>query len=198
MKRVAVFASGSGSNFESIVNATKGKEKGYEVVLLFSDQPTAYALERADQLGVSSYFISPKNYPDKMAYEADILGLLMRYRVDFIVLAGYMRLIGPMLLKRFDGDIINIHPSLLPEFPGLDAIGQALEAGAKITGVTIHYVDEGMDTGPIIAQEKVEIKPSDTYDSLQKKIQKIEHRLYPQTLDQLLRKGETIAKTSVN
>ncbi|GEL78026.1 phosphoribosylglycinamide formyltransferase [Tenuibacillus multivorans] len=198
MKRIAVMASGSGSNFESIVNTSKAKNSSYEVALLFSDQPAAYALERAKQLGVESVTFLPKNYPDKMAYEADLLALLIRYRIDFIALAGYMRLIGPTLLHRFDGDIVNIHPSLLPQFPGLDAIQQAIDAGVDETGVTIHYIDAGIDTGPIIEQEAVAINPEDSYETVKKKVQRVEHRLYPQTLAKLLRGDETIAKTSVN
>ncbi|SEQ59206.1 phosphoribosylglycinamide formyltransferase [Piscibacillus halophilus] len=191
MKRVAVFASGSGSNFESIVQASKNDES-YEVVLLFSDQPNAYALKRAETLGVEAESFSLKDYPDKLAYEADVLALLIRKRIDFIVLAGYMRLIGSTLLNHYSGQIVNIHPSLLPQFPGLNAIGQALEAGVTETGVTIHFVDEGMDTGPIIRQEKVWIEKDDTQETLQRKIQQVEHRLYPETLQQLLRKDEVI------
>ncbi|MFD2640092.1 phosphoribosylglycinamide formyltransferase [Piscibacillus salipiscarius] len=195
MKRVAVFASGNGSNFNSIV---EGEDESYQVALLFSDQPQSYALTRAIDIGVKSESLSPKDYPDKLAYEADLLALLIRNHIDFIVLAGYMRLIGPTILKYYKDKIVNIHPSLLPEFPGLNAIGQALDAGVRETGVTIHYVDEGMDTGPIIKQEKVLIEKADTYESLQKKVQKVEHRLYPETLKELLRKDEVVAEASVN
>lgn len=197
MKRVAVFASGNGSNFESIVHASK-LEENYEIVLLFSDQPEAYALQRAHNLGIHSVSLSPSHYPDKTAYEADVLALLIRNRVDSIVLAGYMRLIGPTILKHFEKQIINIHPSLLPDFPGLNAIEQALEAGVTETGVTIHYVDEGIDTGPVILQEKVSIDPQDTHGTLKEKIQQVEHRLYPQALKQLFRKDEVVAETSIN
>ncbi|MGM8216145.1 phosphoribosylglycinamide formyltransferase [Bacillaceae bacterium W0354] len=199
MKRVAVFASGSGSNFETIVKAAQTEKIGYEVVFLFSDQEDAYALKRAQQLNVPSIAFSPKSFGDKAAYELELLNVLKRERIDFIVLAGYMRLIGPTLLNAYIGRIVNIHPSLLPSFPGKDAIQQALNKGVKVTGVTIHYVDAGMDTGPIIAQEAVKIEDTDTYLQLQKKIQAIEHELYPKTLAKLLREDEEIAnETSIN
>lgn len=199
MKRVAVFASGSGSNFEAIVQACREQSLQFEVVLLFSDKEQAYALERAKNLNIPAHTFSPKNFPDKNSYEKEIVKLLEDYEVEFIALAGYMRLVGPLLLNQYFGKIINIHPSLLPSFPGKDAIGQAIKKGVKITGVTIHYVDSGMDTGPIIAQEAVEVNETDTYETLQKKIQKIEHELYPKIIDKLLRKDDKyVIKASTN
>ncbi|RPF50029.1 phosphoribosylglycinamide formyltransferase [Aquisalibacillus elongatus] len=196
MKRIAIFASGSGSNFEAIAKASVWSD-AYEVVLLFSDRPEAYALNRAEQLGIEAQVYEPSHYPDKRSYEADILALLIRHRVDLVVLAGYMRLVGETLLQPYQNRIINIHPSLLPLFPGLHAIENAIDVGASQTGVTIHYVDEGMDTGPIISQESIPIEPADTYDTLKEKIQKIEHRLYPETIEQMVRKDELFVKTSL-
>ncbi|MGA9227009.1 MAG: phosphoribosylglycinamide formyltransferase, partial [Mesobacillus sp.] len=140
----------------------------------------------AEMLGIPGLVINPKWFRSKEAYEAKILQKLTSLDVELVVLAGYMRLIGPTLLKAFEGRIVNIHPSLLPAFPGKDAIGQALEAGVERTGVTIHYVDEGMDTGPVIARAAVTIDAGETRESLQKKIQRIEHSLYPEVLEQLL------------
>ncbi|MCM3125150.1 MULTISPECIES: phosphoribosylglycinamide formyltransferase [unclassified Mesobacillus] len=186
MKKIAVFASGSGSNFQAIAVAAQSGSLNAEISLLVCDKPGAFAVDRAEMLGIPALVISPKSYPFKEAYEEEILQKLTSLEVDLIVLAGYMRLIGPTLLNAYEGKIINIHPSLLPAFPGKDAIGQALAAGVKTTGVTIHYVDEGMDTGPVIASAAVNIIAGETHESLQKKIQRIEHSLYPEVLEELL------------
>ncbi len=136
--------------------------------------------------GIPAFIFNAKDYPSKEDYEKEILSELTKIGAEWLVLAGFMRLIGSTLLAEYQGRIVNIHPSLLPSFPGKDAIGQALEAKAKQSGVTIHYVDEGMDTGPIIVQESVAIDESETRESLQQKIQTIEHRLYPAVLKMLL------------
>ncbi|UTR08821.1 phosphoribosylglycinamide formyltransferase [Evansella sp. LMS18] len=177
---IAVFASGNGSNFEAIVQA------GAEVKLLVCDKPGAYALERAESHGIQSFVFQPKDFSSKADYEQQIIEKLNECGIELIVLAGYMRLIGPVLLKAYEGRIINIHPSLLPAFPGLDAIGQAMDAGVKVSGVTVHFVDEGMDTGPIIAQEPVKIEDGDTLDDVTKKIQQVEHQLYPATVQRVI------------
>ena len=192
MKRFAVFASGSGSNFQAIVDKVQSGELSADLSMLICDQPGAYAIERARKAHIPFFVFHAKEYPSKADYEKEISFLLKERNVDFIVLAGYMRLIGPTLLKEFEGRIVNIHPSLLPDFPGKDAIGQALTAKAKWSGVTIHYVDEGMDTGPIIVQERVRVEESETRESLQEKIQAIEHKLYPSILQMLLTRGEVI------
>ncbi|NKE06003.1 phosphoribosylglycinamide formyltransferase [Mesobacillus selenatarsenatis] len=186
MKKIAVFASGSGSNFQAIAVAAQAGMLNVEISLLVCDKPGAFAVDRAEMLGIPALVISPKSYPSKVAYETEILQKLAGLEIDMIVLAGYMRLIGPTLLEAYEGKIVNIHPSILPAFPGKDAIGQALAAGVEKTGVTIHYVDEGMDTGPIIASAAVKIAPGETRESLQKKIQRIEHSLYPEVLEELL------------
>ncbi|MBO0959261.1 phosphoribosylglycinamide formyltransferase [Neobacillus sp. MM2021_6] len=188
MKKIAVFASGSGSNFQSIINVIREGLLPAEISLLVCDQPRAFAIERAKANQIPCFIFSAKDYSSKAEYETEIAARLKD--VDFIVLAGYMRLIGPTLLKEFEGRIINIHPSLLPAFPGKDAIGQALTAKANWTGVTIHFVDEGMDTGPIIVQERIRIEENETRESLQKKIQLVEHKLYPSILHMLLTQGE--------
>lgn len=190
-KRIAIFASGSGSNFQAITDACRKGLLDATPALLVCDRPGAYVVERATAADIPYFAFAPKSYQNKEEFEGHILQELARYEVDFIVLAGYMRLIGPTLLNAFKGRIVNIHPSLLPAFPGLDAVGQALDYGVKLTGVTIHFVDEGMDTGPIIAQQAIEIFPEDTRESLEKKIHEVEHSFYPQTLQQLFSvKGE--------
>jgi phosphoribosylglycinamide formyltransferase 1 len=184
--RIAVFASGSGSNYEAIVRAfTTGsteKEALAEVVLLVCDKPDAYVLERAKRWGTPAVVLSPRDFDNKAQYEEQVLTHLREYGVEYIVLAGYMRLIGPTLLQPYIGRVINFHPSLLPAFPGLDAVGQALDYGVRLTGVTVHFVDEGMDTGPVIAQRAVEVHAEDTHERLQRKIQRVEHELYPEVV----------------
>lgn len=186
MKRVAVFASGNGSNFQAILDANKSGALNAQIALLVCDRPGALAIERAEKEAVPVFVFNPKEYLDKAAYEAEILEYLETMKIDFIALAGYMRLVGSTLLEKYEGKIVNIHPSLLPAFPGKDAIGQALAAGADQTGATIHFVDSGMDTGQTIAQESVSIEPEETRETLQAKIQRIEHTLYPAVIEKLL------------
>ncbi|WP_062239201.1 phosphoribosylglycinamide formyltransferase [Fictibacillus sp. FJAT-27399] len=185
MKKIAVFASGSGSNFQAINDAINEKSLDAEISLLVCDKPGAYVIERAEEAGVEYFTFFPKQYETKVEFETEILKQLKARDIEFIVLAGYMRLIGCTLLAEYDGRIVNIHPSLLPAFPGKDAIGQALEAQAGVSGVTVHYVDSGMDTGPIIAQKAVMIKKEDTRETLQQRIQKVEHELFPRVLQDL-------------
>ncbi|WP_336989889.1 phosphoribosylglycinamide formyltransferase [Bacillus infantis] len=185
MKKIAVFASGSGTNFQAIIDAVKSGGLDADIRLLVSDRPGAYCLERAEANGVPSFAFRAKEFESKQAYEEEILGRLKECGAEFIILAGYMRLIGEVLLAEYEGRIVNIHPSLLPSFPGKDAIGQALAARVPMSGVTVHYVDAGMDTGPIIAQQSVKLDEAETRESLQEKIHRIEHRLYPATLKKI-------------
>lgn len=182
-KRAAVFASGTGSNFLALINRV---DIGCEIVSLVCDRPDATVIDKAKAFGIDTFVFNPKLYNEKSAYESEIKRYLLTARIEWLFLAGYMRLIGPTLLNEFEGKILNIHPSLLPAFPGKDAIGQALDAGVNETGVTVHFVDEGMDTGPIIAQERILINKDDTRASLQERIQQVEHRLYPEVIKQLL------------
>lgn len=179
-----------GSNYQAIDQAIKLGELDAEIVLLVCDQPGAKVIEKADQNQLAKFVFNPKDYQDKHAFETEIVGKLRDHQVDWIVLAGYMRLVGPTLLNHYQGRMINIHPSLLPAFPGLDAVGQALDAGVKISGTTIHFIDSGMDTGEIIAQEPVRVESGMTKEELQAEIQKIEHELYPKTIQQLIRKND--------
>lgn len=188
MTNIAVFASGNGSNLGALIRAVQSGELHAQIKLVVSDNPEAYCLERARKARLSCFMFYPHMYPSKAVYEELILRQLRELNVEYIVLAGYMRLIGPTLLAAFPERIINIHPSLLPAFPGKDAIGQALAAGVPRTGVTIHYVDEGMDTGPIIAQWPVTIDPGETRESLAEKIHAVEHELYPRVLQEIFTK----------
>jgi phosphoribosylglycinamide formyltransferase 1 len=188
MKRIAVFASGSGSNFQAIADAVENGTLKAEIQVLVCDKPGAGVIERARKLHIPIFTFVPNTFASKIHFEKEIVDELEAYRVEFIVLAGYMRLIGDVLLDAFEGRIVNIHPSFLPAFPGKDAVGQALEANVSETGVTVHYVDSGMDTGPIIEQVKIPVLPGDTREMLQQRIQKAEHQLYPAILNKLLQK----------
>ncbi|MFB1050587.1 phosphoribosylglycinamide formyltransferase [Paraliobacillus sp. JSM ZJ581] len=183
---IAVFASGTGSNYQAIFEAIENKTLICDLALLVTDQPSAKVIKKAEGNNTPYAACNLNDYTSKNTFESAILEQLRIHKVDWIILAGYMRLIGPTLLQAYEGKIINIHPSLLPAFPGLDAIGQAFQAGVKVTGVTIHYVDEGMDTGKIIAQEAVKISENINEQQLQEKIQLIEHELYPKTIQQVI------------
>ncbi len=187
--RAAIFASGNGSNMQAFLDA---KRLACEVVLLVCDQPDAYVIERAKRYVVPTFVLSPHETENKQVYERAMIKELHAHGVEWIILAGYMRLIGPDLLHAYEGKIVNIHPSLLPSFKGLHAVEQAMAAGVRVTGVTIHYVDEGMDTGPIIAQEAVTIEQTDTVDDLKRKIHAVEHRLYPETVNRILQNEKRI------
>lgn len=181
--KAAVFASGTGSNFETIM---KCDDLACEVVLLICDKPGARVIEKASRCNVQTFVLNPKSFDSKEAYEQEILRMLQAAEIEWIFLAGYMRIVGKTLLEAYEGKIVNIHPSLLPAFPGKDAIGQAYRAGAAVTGVTVHFIDEGVDTGTIIAQEQIDVLPDDTEETLKARIQKVEHVLYPAVINQLL------------
>jgi phosphoribosylglycinamide formyltransferase-1 len=183
--RIAVFASGSGSNFQAIADAVNAGKLDVRIELLVCDRPRAQVVERARQLGVPAFVFRPKDYENKEQYESEILERLQALEIDLVVMAGYMRLITELLVKPLYGRLINVHPSLLPSFPGIDAIKKALDHGVKVTGVTVHFVDGGMDTGPIIAQQSLEIEPGDTEETLSARIHAIEHVLLSQVIKQI-------------
>lgn len=192
--RAAILASGNGSNFEAIITAVKRREIEMDIAFVFSDKPDALVLERAKNHGIEAIHFSPKNFSSKGIYEAELLHLLEEYQVEWIILAGYMRIIGPCLLEAYPQRIINIHPSLLPKYPGLHGIKEAFEAKAEQTGVTIHYIDAGVDTGPIIVQEALDILQTDTLESLEEKIHQLEHQLYPKVLAEIANKQKGAVK----
>lgn len=180
--RLAVLASGYGSNLQAIIDAVgNGKIKG-RVEIVISDNADAYALERAGRHDIAAVHIDPRRFSDREDYDRAILTLLQGKNIGLVVLAGYMRLLSPVLVEGFRGKIMNIHPSLLPSFPGLDGVQQAIDYGVKVSGCTVHFVDEGLDTGPIILQEAVPVYDHDTADSLQERIHEVEHRLYPRAI----------------
>jgi len=179
MTSIGVLASGRGSNFKALLDAQKRGDFGGEFVVLVSDKPDAGALSIARENGVKAVVISPKDFTSREAHEEAVVKELEGCGVGLVCLAGYMRIVGTPLLARFGGRILNIHPALLPSFPGLHGQRQALEHGAKVTGATVHFVDEGCDTGPIIIQAPVPIGEDDTEDTLSARILAEEHRIYP-------------------
>lgn len=180
--QIAVFASGQGSNFQNLLDASRAGGLAAEIVLLVCDKPQAPVVERARQAGVECFLFDPRAYTRREDYEAEIAVKLNSLQVDLIVLAGYMRLLTPVLVEAYAGRMINIHPSLLPAFPGKNSIGQALDYGVKVTGATVHLVDGGMDTGAVVAQTVVEVAAEDTLQSLEAKIHTAEQELYPQVV----------------
>ena len=185
--KLGILGSGKGSNFRAIADAIAKGELEAETVIVISDVAEAGILALARERGVRAEFVHPGRFRTKMEPEAEarLVVLLQEARVDLVVLAGYMRMIKSPLLEAFPGAIINIHPSLLPAFPGLEAWTQALAAGVPETGCTVHYVDAGMDTGAVIAQARVPVLPGDTPESLHARIQVEEHRLYPAVVAQI-------------
>lgn len=184
--KIAVFASGSGSNFQAIQEAIERGELHAKVELVVTDKPAAFVVKRAEKFGIPVLALNPKEFASKADYETAIIEALRECGVQWIVLAGYMRLISEVLLAAYPQRIVNIHPSLLPSFPGKDAIGQAIAHGVKVTGVTVHFVDEGMDTGPIIAQAAVAVIEGDR-EATEMAIHQQEHLLYTKALQQLLK-----------
>ncbi|MCD9024599.1 phosphoribosylglycinamide formyltransferase [Cohnella silvisoli] len=180
--KIAVFASGSGSNFQALAEAVRDGKIHASIELVVCDKPTAFVLERARNFQVETYTFSPKQYASREAYEEVIVSKLQAVGIDLIVMAGYMRLVTNVLVEPYYGRMINVHPALLPAFPGINAPKQALDYGAKLTGATVHFVDGGTDTGPIIAQQAVEIHEQDTLETLGSRIQKVEYELLPKAV----------------
>jgi len=182
--RIGVLGSGSGSNCEAIMDACARGAVPAQVVLVLSDIADAFILERARRRSIPAAFIGQSRFKTKLEpeLEAHLVALLCEARVELVALAGYMRVLKQPLLEAFAGRIVNIHPSLLPAFPGLKSWEQALHYGAKVAGVTVHFVNEGVDTGPIILQEAVPILPGDTAESLHQRIHAVEHKLYPEAI----------------
>jgi phosphoribosylglycinamide formyltransferase-1 len=182
MFRVVVLASGGGTNLQAILDQLHAGEEGIEVVGVASDKPDATALERAKQAEVESAVFPAADYQDRGARDAALGDWIERTEADLVVLAGYMQMLSPEFVERFRGRVINVHPALLPAFPGIDAVQQAIDHGAKITGVTVHFVDEGMDSGPIILQRPVPVAPSREWAETERAIHATEHALLPETI----------------
>ena len=176
-KKVAVLASGAGSNLQALIDSEEGK-----ISLLVCNVPGAGCLERARKAGIPSVVLDHQDYASREAYDRALIDVLQQHRVEVVALAGFMRLVTPAFLKAFPHSVINVHPALLPAFPGMHAVQQALDYGVKVSGCTVHFVDEGTDTGPIIAQATVPVHDSDDAATLQARIQEEEHLLFPQVV----------------
>ncbi|MEK7306779.1 MAG: phosphoribosylglycinamide formyltransferase, partial [Nitrospirota bacterium] len=177
--KIGALASGRGTNLQAIIDSIK---KGYlqtEIAVVISNKKNAPALERASKEGIDTVYVDPSVFKDRDSYDREILDILKRYNVDLVVLAGYMRIVTGHLIDAYRNRIMNVHPALLPSFPGMSAQGQALEYGVKIAGCTVHFVEEGVDKGPIIAQAAVPVLEGDTEESLSDRILKEEHKLFP-------------------
>ncbi len=198
MKKLAIFVSGSGTNMENIIKKIKrGKKSHAEVTLVVSDKQNAPALRKARKHEVSTLFINPKSFKTKKAYEREIIKQLKRAKIDYIVLAGFMRILTPHIIKAYKNKMINIHPSLLPAFKGAHGIKDAYHYGVKVTGVTVHFVTDDLDAGPIILQKAIPIKEGETCDALEARIHKVEYQLYPQAIDLLVANKLTIRGNKV-
>ncbi len=179
--KLVVLASGTGTNLQAILDRLHGRE-GIEVVGVGSDKPAARALERARAAGVETAVFPRAEYPGRAARDAAMGEWIESLDADLVALAGYMQLLGEEFVARFRGRVVNVHPALLPDFPGLDAIGQALDAGVEVTGVSVHFVDEGVDTGPVIVRREVAIPPDRNRAALEEAIHATEHELYPEAI----------------
>ncbi|MCL1874259.1 MAG: phosphoribosylglycinamide formyltransferase [Clostridiales bacterium] len=184
--KIAVLASGRGSNLQALIDHIAADPGSLiKIALVASDQPDAQVLIRAKAAGIPTLVLIPRDYPDKAAYEQALAERIERAGVKLVVLAGFMRMLSPIFLEKFTNKVINIHPSLLPAFPGLKAQEQALQYGVKISGCTVHFVDTGMDSGPIIAQKAVPVLADDNPETLAERILEQEHILYPQVIEWL-------------
>jgi phosphoribosylglycinamide formyltransferase-1 len=186
MRNLAVLASGPGTNFEALALAARRGELGGLIVALLSDDPCAPALERARRLGIEAVHLTAGRYRTRLEDERPWLDALRAREVEVLLLAGFMRRLHATILDAFPDRILNIHPSLLPAFPGLEAIQQAWEHGARVTGCTVHLVEDALDAGPILAQSAVEVRDDDTLETLAERIHAAEHRLYPATVSRFL------------
>ena len=196
--KLAVLVSGRGSNLQAIIDSIERKELNVRLSIVISSTKDAPALKRAEKHGIETVFIDPATYPNKKAYDKALIDKLEEIPIDLICLAGYMRILGEEFIQTFSGKIINIHPSLLPAFPGLNAQKQAVEYGVKFSGCTVHFVDEGIDSGPIILQTAVPVYDYDKEGSLSQRILEQEHHLYPKAIkliveNKLSLNGRTVA-----
>ncbi len=189
MIKLGVLVSGGGTNLQAIIDAIDAGELDAQIVLVVSSNPSAYGIERAKKAGIKTLVMQVSDYDNPKNADAQISKALKDAKADYVAMAGYMRMVTPTLLDAFPNKVINLHPALLPSFAGAHGIEDAFNYGVKITGITVHFANEEMDAGPIIAQRAVEIKENDTLESLETKIHAAEHELYPQVL-QLISQGK--------
>lgn len=178
--RVGVLLSGSGSNLQAILDAAPGG--GYSVAVVASDKADAFGLERARRAGVPAVHVDPAAHEGREHFNESLIETLRKHDVALVCLAGFMRILAPNFVKAFSNRILNVHPALLPAFPGAHAVRDAITWGVKVTGTTVHFVDEEVDHGPIVLQEAVDVRPDDDEDALHERIKAVEHRLYPEAI----------------
>ena len=188
MINIGVLASGNGTNLQAIFDAIETGQIEGRICIVISDKPDAYALKRAQKHHIEKQYVDFKNFSNREEYDKKIVSILREKNCDLVVLAGYMKILSPYFINTYKNKIMNIHPALLPSFPGLHVQKKALDYGAKVSGCTVHFVDEGLDSGPIIIQRAVEIKEDDTEETLTKRILKEEHQIYPRAI-QLFAQG---------
>ncbi len=193
MKNLAVLSSGFGSNLQAIINAVKKGKVKANIALVISDNVDAYSLVRAKKAGIDFLYVDPSDFKDRTSYDKFIVRKLKKEKIDYVVLAGFMRIVSGYFLRQFKNRIVNIHPALLPSFKGTQGIKDALNYGVKVTGVTVHFVSNELDGGPVIMQGALEIKDDDTLESLSERIHRLEHKLYPRAIDLLVR-GKLVVK----
>ena len=182
MTRVGILASGSGTNFQALQDACASGYAPAEFAVVLSNKPDAYVLRRAERAGVEGVFVDPKGAASREEYDRQLTAYLEKHQVDLVCGAGYLRLLSPEFVRSFENRILNVHPSLLPAFPGLHGVEQAWEWGVKVTGVTVHVIDAELDHGPIVLQRAVEVRPADTLESFEARIHLMEYVLYPKAL----------------
>jgi len=193
MINIGVLASGRGTNLQAIIEAVEeGRIEG-EISIVVSDNPDAYALKRAKQYNIETQYIDFRSFKNREDYDKKVVDCLKEKKIELVILAGYMRILSPFFINAYKNKIMNIHPALLPSFPGPQVQKKAIDHGVKVSGCTVHFVDEGMDSGPIILQKAVEVKDNDTEESLAERILKEEHQIYPRAI-QLFSEGRLIIK----
>ena len=188
MVNIGVLVSGSGTNLQSIIEAIEARKIDGKICIVISDNPNAYAIKRAKKYNIETQYINYKEFNNREEYDKKIISVLKEKDCDLVALAGYMKILTPYFINEYKNRIMNIHPALLPSFPGLHGQRKALDYGVKVSGCTVHFVDEGLDSGPIIIQRAVEVKEGDTEETLTQRILKEEHQIYPRAI-QLFAQG---------
>ena len=196
-KNIAILASGNGTNFQALAKAIKKQKLKARIKLLVTDKRNSFVRKRAKNLDIKDVFVNPKEFKSDLEFDKSIVKILKKEKIDLVILAGYMKIISPFFVKSFSNKILNIHPAILPAFKGTRSISRAFKYACKVTGVTVHFIDEKVDHGPIILQETVEIKKGMSREKLEKKIHKLEHKLYPQALKLILDKKVKVSGRDV-
>ena len=186
LPQLAVLASGNGTNLQAILDQVESGTLKASVRVVISDKKDAFALQRAKNAGVEGFTLFPKSYASREAHDLALVQLLRERSIDWVILAGYMRILTSTFVRPYWGKIVNLHPALLPNYPGIDAIERAFKAGEKEVGVTVHFVDEGVDTGMVIAQEKIDVREGESLESLTQRVHEVEHRIFPQAIELVL------------